>query len=564
MNARHSRNWPEGMLLELMQRVGRVGFWEFDAKTATVSLPESSTRLLASIAGVAPGSHVSFAATLPEAERKRLQAALLEAVERRLTLYLELKLPDGADGSATIAVRGAPVDDESGARFAGTFSDITREKRAETEREEVIRQFNALLGCLPLGVTVFDEDLRLIFWNDHIYDIIGLPQGAVYKFVRFEDLIRYPAERGEYGPGDPAELVRQRTELARRFESHRFERTGRDGRTLLVEGYPFRFGGRISGFVTTYTDITDRKLAEDQLTQQNSILRTVIDNFPGAISLFSADLRMLTCNEQLRTLLELPDALFEKKPVLFEDFIRFNAQRGEYGPGDVEEQVALAVGRARNFQAHKLERVRPNGQAVEIRGAPLPGGGFVSIYIDITERKRAEERIRVMALQDGLTGLPNRLNLNDQIEQALERSRNEGKHFAVLFLDLDGFKKVNDTLGHDAGDELLIQVSTQLKDCVHETDLVARLGGDEFVVLLRDVDGEAAPQRIANSIVGRLSVPFVLHKAEARIGTSIGIALYPVHGNSRESLLKAADEAMYAAKSGGRGAWRMAKATPAG
>ena len=499
---------------------------------------------------------------MSEAERNRFLAALNQAVIGKLPLNLELQLTSFRGQHATIVVKGTPLDGEADGtviRFAGTFHDITREKNIEAEREEVLSQLQALIGGLPVGVTVFDEDLRLIFWNDHIYDILGLPQGAVYKFVRFEDLIRYPADRGEYGPGDPAELVAQRGALARKFEAHRFERAARDGRTLLVDGYPFRFGGKISGFVTTYTDITDRKQTEVQLQRQNEVLTAIIDNFPGAISLFDASLRMAACNEQFKTLLDFPECLFSTGDTYFEDLIRFNVGRGEYGPGNPAEQIAAALERARHFEAHHIERRRPNGITLEIRGTPLPGGGFVSTYLDVTERKRAEARIRSMALEDSLTGLPNRLSLNEQIEQAIERFEASGQHFALLFLDLDGFKKVNDSLGHDAGDDLLVQVARRLREAVHETDTVARLGGDEFVVLLRDVEGEAAPQNIATDIITRLVEPFLLTATEGHIGTSIGISLCPAHGRNRETLLKAADEAMYAAKSAGRGRWRLAE-----
>lgn len=549
---------PESEQLDLVQRLGRIGYWKFQPANRTFSLPPPSVHLLSSMIGSSRKETPRLREIMSDAERNRFLRALDQAVAGKLPLHLELQLAYAGGRHSTIVVRGVPVSDVDGSgHFAGIFHDITHEKVVENEREEALSQLHALLAGLPVGVTVFDEDLRLIFWNDHIYDILGLPQGAVYKYVRFEDLIRYPAERGEYGPGDPAELVTQRTLLARRFEPHRFERAARDGRTLLVDGYPFRFGGRVSGFVTTYTDITERKLSEERLARQNEILKTIIDNFPGAISLFDAGLRMAACNDQFKTLLDLPGSLFEKSEVHFEDLIRFNAYRGEYGPGDPEEQIASALARARDFKAHKLERVRPNGQALEIRGTPLPGGGFVSIYIDITERRRAEERIRAMALHDALTGLPNRLNLNDQIDQAMERFSAREKRFALLFLDLDGFKKVNDTLGHDAGDELLIQVGGRLKDSVRETDTVARLGGDEFVVLLRDLDDRELPPRIAGEVIGKLSVPFALQAAEARIGTSIGIAIYPEHGENRTALLKAADQAMYAAKLAGRGDWRI-------
>jgi len=544
--------------LALIQQLGRIGYWEFDPTQRRFFLPQPSLDLLSSLIGR------SFVATSPlrdlmiDAERRRLKAALEQAVAQRLSLNLELQLQSPSGEAPTLLIRGCPLERNGQTRLAGTFTDITREKRVESEREEVLNQMHAVIKGLPIGVTVFDEDLRLIFWNDHIYDILGLPQGAVYKFVRFEELISYPARRGEYGPGDPVQLVAQRAALARKFEPHRFERAARDGRTLLVDGYPFRFSGRVSGFVTTYTDITEQRRNADQLERQHQVLKTILDNFPGAISLFDGSLRMAACNALLKKMLEFPDELIDRPVVYFEDLIRFNVARGEYGPGIPEEQVATALERARNFQPHHIERTRPNGTSLEIIGAPIPGGGFVTLYVDITERKHAEERIRNMALCDALTGLPNRISINERIDQALQHGSSAQTRFALLFLDLDGFKKVNDSLGHDVGDALLQGVAERLKATVRETDTVARLGGDEFVILLRDIEGPTAAERIAQTLIDTISQPFVLGAHTARVGTSIGMALYPDHGNSRELLLKAADGAMYRAKAGGRGTWRVA------
>lgn len=544
--------------LALIQQLGRIGYWEYDPAAHRFLLPDHSLTLLSSLIGSSPEAAPQLRDVMSDAERRRFLTALEQAVRESLSLNLELQLADFRGDHPTIVVKGVPIEREGRRLFGGTFRDITQQKAVEVEREEVLAQLHALIGGLPVGVTVFDEDLRLLFWNDHIYDILGLPQGAVYKYVRFEDLISFPANRGEYGPGNPAELVAQRAALARKFEPHRFERAARDGRTLLVDGYPFRFSGRISGFVTTYTDITEQKRNAEQVAHQNEVLKTIIDNFPGAVSLFDASLRLAASNARFKSLLDLPDTLMDRPVVYFEDLIRFNASRGEYGPGDAEQQVATLLDKARNFQPHQIERARPNGQVLEIIGAPIPGGGFVTLYSDITQRKQAEAQIRNMALQDALTGLPNRISLNERIDEALRRSGEHRMPFALLFLDLDGFKKVNDSLGHDVGDALLIQVARRLEAAVRSTDVVARLGGDEFVVLLRDLGDTDAAERLAAEIVSSIAAPFALAGGEVRVGTSIGIAAHPGDGSSREALLKAADAAMYEAKAAGRGTWRMA------
>ena len=560
MESKGCGDCDEKRQLELIQRIGRVGYWEYDMANRAMVLPPTSLALLRTSFGKSGRSCQSLFDVLSETERRRLQQTLLHAASMQLEFSVEFKVDDSAVDHATVIVRGAPVPSTSNPLLmAGTFHDVSREKGIESEREEVITQLQALLDVLPQGVSVFDRDLRLILWNRRFQEILDFPQSLVHRYARFEDLTRYNAQRGEYGPGNPEHQVQAQVTLARKFEPHRFERQLTGGRTVQVDGFPFRIGGAISGFVTIYTDVSDGKKAEEQLIRQRDIMKTIIDNFPGAISLFGADLKMLACNEQLKTLLELPTHLFEKSDVHFEEIIRFNANRGEYGPGDAVELTAKIIERARNFTAHRIERSRPGGQWLEVRGTPIPSGGFVTSYIDITERKKSEERIRVLALQDALTGLPNRLHLNDQVEMALDRAAASERRFALLFLDLDGFKKVNDQHGHDIGDVLLVHVAQVLKNSVRETDVVARLGGDEFVVLLHDVTDEVMIAAIAEKIVQGVGESCTLQGVEISIGASVGIAIFPNHGASREQLLKVADHAMYAAKSSGKGNFRFSE-----
>lgn len=382
-------------LVAPVERAGRVGHWEFDPQTGDMRLPGHSLELLCSLVRGSSDRPRSLMDALSQSERSRLQASLERASAHSQPLSIELVL-DVADAAPVhLLVRGAAISGDSGrSRLIGSFHDVSEHKRAELDRERTITQFQALLDALPQGVSVVDNELRLMLWNRQVLEILGFPKHLVFRNARFEDLIRFNAERGDYGPGDPEQHVAQIVARARAFAPHRFERTLRDGRILRVEGLPFRFGGEVSGFVTTYTDITENKRAEELIARQRDVMKVIIDNFPGAVSFCDTDLRFTTYNEEFLRLLAFPPRLFERGWADFEDLARFNARRGEYGPGDEDEQVGAIVARARNFQAHRIERQRPNGTWLEIRGAPVPSGGFVTGYIDITERKQAEESLR--------------------------------------------------------------------------------------------------------------------------------------------------------------------------
>ena len=154
---------------------------------------------------------------------------------------------------------------------------------------------------MPQGISVFDEQLRLRVWNQGFIEVAGLPPEIVVDGVSFADLIRVPAMRGEYGPGDPEDHIRRMSELAAQFQPHRFERTRPNGRTHLVQGEPLLINGKLAGFITTYTDITERKAAEEQLRNQHALLETVIESIPCAVTLFDRDQQIgrASCRERV-------------------------------------------------------------------------------------------------------------------------------------------------------------------------------------------------------------------------------------------------------------------------
>lgn len=184
---------------------------------------------------------------------------------------------------------------------------------------------------------------------------------------------------------------------------------------------------------------------------------------------------------------------------------------------------------------------------------------FVAIVRDVTERKLVERKIKHMAQHDHLTGLPNRSLFLEQLEHAIKLAKRRQQRTAVLFLDLDGFKQINDTLGHDAGDQLLQEVAARLKTVLRESDVAARMGGDEFTFVLNDIGSHENAAAVAQKIIETLSEKFNLKGHESQIGGSIGIAVHPDDAADHEALLRKADEAMYVAKKSGKNTYRLCR-----
>lgn len=240
-----------------------------------------------------------------------------------------------------------------------------------------------------------------------------------------------------------------------------------------------------------------------------------------------------------------------------------------FGGGSSGEVLAGAwvALRERDYWQGELEGLRKGGQAypmtlslTAVRDESGALAQSVAIFSDITERRAGEERVRHLALHDSLTGLPNRVLLATRFEQAVAMARREGHSMALLYFDLDGFKPLNDRHGHEVGDRMLRHVAQQLVDEVRQSDTVARVGGDEFVILLGRMGTLEDAERVAAKVIEAVRTPLA-HDGEAlRINASIGISLYPQHGESLDELMRRADRAMYQVKARGAGGWWLASA----
>jgi len=305
------------------------------------------------------------------------------------------------------------------------------------------------------------------------------------------------------------------------------------------------------------------RASELHARQKSDELGLTLDHMNQGIMMVDADSNVALMNRQLVKLLGLPDRFLTGRPK-FDEIVAYQRASGEFNASGAVVDPRVLVNIDGDASPHKdpgsdiavYERIRPNGVTLEVRTIALPNGGVLRTFTDITERKRNADKISHMAHHDALTGLANRVLLRDRMERELARQRRGAEGFALLLIDLDRFKYVNDTLGHSAGDVLLRQVAERLRVCVREVDVAARLGGDEFAVMQAGVSDRAGVGVLARRIVDALSAPYELDGMPATIGASIGIACSS-DTPDMEHLFHNADLALYRVKSEGRNGFRL-------
>lgn len=300
-------------------------------------------------------------------------------------------------------------------------------------------------------------------------------------------------------------------------------------------------------------EIARRQRAEEGLLHEKERLQTTLRSIGEGVALIDADGRIEDLNPAAEQLFDRNrhEAAGRRPEEVFECF----DDQGWRSPTALEDALKSATPRRKRSVLYGKDKV---AYVVEELATPLLDRddrlvGAVSVFRDITEQHRLTEQLIHAADHDVLTGVPNRNLLRERTRQAIARAQRKHETFGLLFIDLDDFKLVNDTLGHASGDSLLVDVARRLAECVREEDTIARLGGDEFVVLLDGPTKRPEIEAVAAKILARLREPFQLETRAATIGASIGASVYPDDGHDAESLLAAADAAMYREKHGRNG-----------
>jgi len=418
--------------------------------------------------------------------------------------------------------------------------DITYRKQAEEALRQSEEKYRTILESIEEGYCEVDLAGNFTFFNESMCRIFGYPKEELMGMNNRQYTDRENAKRlfhafnqvyrtGEPGRGFDYEIIRK------------------DGTKRFIEtSVSLRkdSSGNPVGFRGIVRDITERKRFERILQQERETFFSILQKEPYGALLINTDETFLYINPEFTaitgyTIKDVPNG---------RGWFRKAYPNPEYRHKAIamwKKDIAL-----RKAVDRVLSVVCKDGQVkeIEFKLTFLDDGRVIVMLSDVTERKRTEEELAYKATHDLLTGLPNRMLFKDRFSVAIAQAQRVHKKLAVIFLDLDRFKEVNDTLGHDAGDGLLCAVGKRLTDLVRKTDTVARMGGDEFLLLLSDVDQEEDAIAIAQKIQDFLQAAFIVDGHAISIGASMGIAIYPDHGADIDTLVSRADKAMYEAK----------------
>jgi diguanylate cyclase (GGDEF)-like protein/PAS domain S-box-containing protein len=428
------------------------------------------------------------------------------------------------------------------------FRDITEKKQSERSLRDERNFSTALLGSLPGIFILIDTEGRYVRWNDNLRALTGLSDEQFLGFDSLSLVVDDDRDAVRATIREAFACGRAEVEVRVQATSRGVRTTHWTGQTITIEGHPY--------LLAVGTDVTESREARLRLQASEERFREIFNSVNDAIFVSDSDTgRFIDANQRA----------CEMFGYSVDEIIGSDIEKLASGVPPHTQSAALEwIGKARSIgpQTFEWRNKTKDGHLfwteISLRFASFGTRNVVLASVrDITERKNAQQQIAHLARFDTLTGLPNRTVFLEAMEQAIVRARRGVQSFAVLYLDLDHFKDVNDTLGHPVGDILLQMVAERLRSSIRELDTAARFGGDEFAVIETDIRDPADAAILANKILKALSSPFPIGGNELRSGTSIGIAVYGPESADAETLLSHADVALYRAKAEGRGTYRF-------
>jgi diguanylate cyclase (GGDEF)-like protein/PAS domain S-box-containing protein len=492
---------------------------------------------------------------LPESVRGEIREAFDQMLKDNLPFveYMENAILTRSGEERVIAWHNATLWDEAG-RISGVLTsgeDITESRRAEQALRDSRERLNLLLDSMAEAAYGVDFEGNCTFVNRAFMHTMGYQDKDELLGKPIHALIHHSHADGS--PYPESECGMHRAYLSNQAINLSDEVFWRkDGSAIPVEFWsnPIVIDGEVAGAIATFIDITERKRAAEQL----AIAAKVFEQSGEGILITDAQPNIVMLNQAFTDITgySADEALGENPRMLASG----RHDRAFY------QAMWEAITKQGRWQGEVWNRRKDGSLYLELLSIirVLDSAGAVTHYIgvsrDITEEKAAQEQVQQLAYYDPLTGLPNRALLNERAHQCIRATRRNRASLAVMFMDLDHFKDVNDTLGHRIGDELLIAVASRMKEAMRDVDTVSRQGGDEFVVILPNTDNEGAA-RVAEKLLAAVAQPCEVEGHLLAVTLSIGIAMYPHDGEAFDVLSRSADAAMYRAKHDGRNQYRF-------
>ena len=415
--------------------------------------------------------------------------------------------------------------------------------------EGIIRRYESIFKYNPDGICEVDKDGIVVSANERFALQLGRPLSAIVG----RRWTSFAADESR----EAAIAEEARTIQGEFFESRLRFRTSRGEPLIAAVKYIPISSHPPSGFHVIVKDVTSLVMAEEALRESEERYRSVVEAMDEGVLITDRGGRILSWNPATLKILGLSERDLVRRPILSRRWKLIGDDGNMIPVKDFPGVVALRTGQPACMDAVGWRR--PNGTIawISVRAKPikLPGNGGTGALItftDITSLREAEETIRRLAFTDVATDLPNRRLFGDRLERAIAQAKRDGRIVGLLFLDLDGFKVVNDLYGHDTGDEVLRLIARRLTSVVRESDTVARYGGDEFLVLLPSLSTPDGAVVVARKILRALEEPIDLKGRHVRVSASIGVSLYPIDADNGSALIEKADIAMYRAKNRGK------------
>lgn len=486
----------------------------------------------------------------------RLMSRVIADPARPGPLETELRIRTGDAGHSYVRINLSAMAWEDGPAILATVSDIDDRKRLANQLLDSHERLNAIIRALPdIGFIIDDQGQYRDVFGGLDSQLYHRGQALIGK--RLHELL--PLELADrflsvvHKALETSSL--QTLEYALSAEQISIPPKGGPDGTLWFEGRVMAMGARVfdrPAVIWLAMNVTARKRLEESMR----LNARVFEDSNEGIFITDAGNRIISANTAFTRITGYEAAeVIGRNPGLLS-----SGMHDEAFYQSLWEQVLLH-GRWEGeiWNRRKDGRVYPQNLSISVvRDGEGRISHHIAIFSDITRRKEAEAQIRHMALHDNLTGLANRTLLRDRLTQAIEQARRDRNSLALLFIDLDDFKPVNDTHGHEAGDRVLKEVAQRLRAAVRRVDTVARMGGDEFVILLQALEQEDMAIQVAEKIIDSLSRPIQLNGQTCLLGASVGIALHPRHGEDHDGLMRAADQALYQAKSAGKNCYQVA------